>query len=294
MTIRFTVGVLLLSYFIVNVYANSAGPVQPNITQPLPCSLSVNASVCENGQFGDNCKCIDAFPSEALGFEGVCGEDGVWRPADDSGDLFVLADQLVDFCRGVFEFTNNLVIPPSSNISVYRNSDGSSELNGRAIGQIRSTSGAIFNYGYLFVVLPFSNEAEESEENLFIPKNGTVFVDIFAANKGFDLANRTEFWQNNFPFIQCQTIENSPIIAQNASVANGGNSTLDFANVLEIELCVFDQCSHDYDIFVIVMGTVGGAILLGSAIWFVLMIINAIKESKEQHSQQPTYIEMER
>jgi len=250
---------------------------------------------CPEGFWGfPSCTCPDPFPTEALGITVEC-QDGVYRRvgAEADTDLFAPADTLIDFCRGIFEFKRNFVVPPSSNISLFRPADGALSFNGTELGQLRSTEGQILNYGFLFIVIPSVNDTESiatpdamQQAGGPVPANGTRFAALLASNLPFDVANRTVIWQADFPFVQCQTIKFFP------QITTGTNLTM-FDTYYSIEMSVFDQCNHDYRIFVGVMAGVGGAIILVSIILGIWLVIAGIRNSMNQDNKAE-YVEMER
>jgi len=96
-----------------------------------------------------------------------------------------------------FEFLvyGNVVIPSSSNISVWRQDDGSNLLHGVMAGTIVSKKKLCY-YGWLSIItLP----------PRVIPKNGTILLAILIGEV-LDSSNKVEVWQSGTEGINCQSI----------------------------------------------------------------------------------------
>ncbi len=177
-------------------YSSSTGYSVPPfiLAQPQPCAcLNVtNLRLTRNCTAGrteadltEIANCGYPFPSN-LGIVGQCREfPGIgwaWTPAI-RGDVFFPDNVLADFCTSNFVSDGNLLVPLSSNISIWRQADGTNFLNNRTVGTI-SMSGVVYNYGWLLVTL-------NNLTNPTVPPNATVLRDVYIA-RSFNLANKTQ------------------------------------------------------------------------------------------------------
>lgn len=279
---RFSSSVLVVLACVVTVLCSSALTVPPqNITQDIPCELrdtvGQNATLCklDNGvrYWGaPTCSCPDPFPSAALGGLTATCTNGEWIPntVPLGADIFVPPNVLVDLCRGKLNMGGGrLILPPSSNISYYRNLDGTRPTNSKVGGAetsfIYNTAVASY-YGYSLVLLPTTVVLDPvTNENVTLtPANGTLFRTFLTATTSVDSTNLYELWQKNLPSILCQEVK---------ITSTHTKTTLQFWAGIR------DVCIDDFRIFVIAVGTVGGVILAGSLAYVIYAVIAFIIES---------------
>ncbi len=225
-------------------------------------------------------------------------------------DVVVPAFVLLDFCNSIVSFRGNLYLPPSSNVSLYRDAAGTH--NATRGGQIQA-SGSIINQGWVRkgfvlllcrlrthlprgaraqVLLVLSNSSNRDVKQP--PPNGTTYSDLLVATIpattpfAFQLSNRTQLWQAGFPGIKCQTVGQFPLVSS-APVAGGGTQSR-----WSLLITTFDQCVYDWTIFVGVVAGVGGAIILAAIIYGIVYIVRAIHKSMNAPAAAITYTQMER
>lgn len=296
------------------------------IAQPRPCGclfntsrsvISLNASCVDllRIQTNGTMKCGYPYP-ESIGIKLQCVNflgSWFWTPLAGVVDVFAPNNVLLDFCLGNFYVPGQLLIPPSSNLSIWRNVDGLPLVGNASASQyvgLVAAGGTIYNYGYTLIAMNnltnsiVSPPITPSVYQITIPSNTTVpanNVDLVSLylSTGIDLSNRTQIWQSGEPKIKCQTLNYN--YTQFCLV---GTSVDDLRQVscnttgrfiaTNLKLGVFDQCAYDTRIFVIVVATVGGSIILATIILALVSVIKAIIASKEAHETGPTYVEMDR
>jgi hypothetical protein len=259
--------------------------------QPVPCrclnatdaslGLTANCTRLLQVQGGENCGY--PYPTNA-GFEMRCVHNAVydaygWEPFPQQPDIFFPENVLLDFCLANFFSAGNVLVPLSSNVSSFRHVDGTrpaSPLRGLG-GTLYGTT--IYNYGWLLIVLDNNTLPGES----FIPTNGTVLNELYAGQR-FDLSNRTQLWQARQPNVKCQTITRSNFTS-NTTLVNGTAAAVSGVHYFNIQLKVFDQCNYDATMFIIVVATVGGAIIVATIVATFVFVILAIRKSSEKYNE---------
>lgn len=325
---RTFLAVLVLGVCLLCGFASASDVAIPTfqIAQPRPCGCLFNTSRT-NVSLNQTCaallavqtngtnKCAYPYP-ESLGIKLQCVNllgSWFWTPLAGVVDVFVPNNVLVDFCLANFYVPGQLLIPPSSNLSIWRNVDGLPLVGNATANQyvgIVVAGGTIYNYGYTFITLNnLTNSTVQppitpSAYQITIPSNNTVpannvnLLSLYLSS-GIDLSNRTQIWQSGEPRIKCQTLN-----FNYTQFCLAGSSFDDLRQVnctvpgrfiaTNLILGVFDQCSYDTRIFVIVVATVGGSIILATIILALVGVIKAIIASKEAHESGPTYVEMDR
>jgi len=279
-----------------------------------PCQYLTNVSttyLSEEGlallemQNGEACRY--PYPTN-LGFEMECVQEqglNAWKAKDPAlRDIYLPNDILADFCFSNFIVEGTLLVPPSTNVSLWRPLDGVAEFEGQPAG-IVSAGETIYFYGYLQI-------ATDTTQFPQPPADNTLFRDFFIANE-FDLANRTQFWNSNCcleslnittnvttngtwslqseivqetvckktPGFRCQTLLQTWEITTNMTNLTGVVGSLSY----QINLNVFDQCVWDVTLFVGIVAGVGGAIIAATVIYALVSVILLVKESKEEHAK---------
>jgi len=258
--------------------------------QPVPCrclngtdpflGLTANCTRLLAFQQGENCSY--PYPTNA-GFEMRCVHNAAfdvygWEPFPQQPDVFFPENVLLDFCLSNFFSAGNILVPLSSNVSTFRRIDGTrpgTPLRGQG-GTLYGET--IYNYGWLLIVLNNYTLPGVS----YIPNNGTVLEDLYAAQR-FDFSNATQLWQSGQPNVKCQTITRSNFTT-NTTLVDGVITSVPRFKFFNIQLTVFDQCNYDATIFIIVVATVGGAIIVATIIATFVFIILAIKKSRENYN----------
>jgi hypothetical protein len=82
----------------------------------------------------------------------------------------------------------NLLVPISSNISVWRQPNGTNSFGGRVVGTLFVNS-TVYNYGWQLITL-------NNQTGNLVPPNGTILDDIYVA-RSFNLVNRTQVEKKN-------------------------------------------------------------------------------------------------
>lgn len=282
--------------------------------QPLPCLfidednfLNATGAALLDAQGGE--KCLYPYP-ESLGIEMECVfEYGVWgwRAKDPAVvDVFMPDSVLADFCVSNFFSRGNILVPPSSNISLWRDLSGDATYQGVVSGLVIA-EGTVYNYGQLLVTFPFYNLTHPATmpptngttvdpttpPASNTPANPTLLQAIYTAqavDTGAD-DSEVQFWQDGQPDLQCQTIVLS-YVADQANLTTVEYNPPAGSISLQINMEVFDQCSHDVRWFVGVVAGVGGAIMAATFIYAIVALVKAYKESKEKHLQGPKYVDM--
>ncbi len=270
--------------------------------QPVPCRclnvsdplLGLNANCTQRLEEQKGQRCRYPFPEEA-GFNMTCKYNDTfktygWVPEPQLPDVFFPENVLLDFCLSNFFSLGNILVPLTSNVSAFREVDGSRP--GGAVEPGGTLYGAtIYNYGWLLVVL---NNYTAPGKTL-IPANATVLQNFYAGRR-FDLSNRTQLWQSGKPGVKCQTITLSNFTSNTTDIG-GEATTVPGIRFFDMRMKVFDQCNYDATIFIIVVASVGGAIIVATFVAAFVFVILAIKKSKERYNKaggQVQYKEMDR
>ena len=228
------------------------------------------------------------YPHPDIGLELACRErNGIWswEPADESvDDVFLPTNLMADFCYSNFFSRGSVLVPPSSNISVFRDLAGNPSFNNSVAGVVVATT-TLYNYGWTIITVPNNTEIDGSH----VPADNTLFKDIYAARE-FDVRNATQFWTGFRPGLPCQTVTLSfNVLADSPGGVLGTNFS-----TYSVQAGIFDQCAYDLRLFVGIVGGVGGAIILASVIATIVWVILLIKESKKQHLVEDKYKAMVR
>lgn len=188
-----------------------------------------------------------------------------WTLNSTDSDVFVPPDFLADFCVSKFFVRGNLFVPPSSNLSLWRNVNDS-EVRGLIV-----SSKDVFMFGRLVVSIPKS-----------VPKNGTLLRSLMIGKSFQRLPNEIELMADGESGIDCRTLNFGVVVSP-------GNLSDD----LSVELAVFNQCENDAFIFLIVVACFGG--LLGM-LAVALIIVSVMKFCKNfaSKSSEPKYTPMQR
>jgi len=281
------------------VAQTSVAPPPYVVQQPLPCAcLNTTTGLYANGRVncttftGPDTACKYPFP--ALFAQSAVCSNGVWQL---SGDMVVPSGVLVDLCTATVRVAGNLFLPTSSNISVFVPLNGTKDTSNvppKVEGTMRGgqviTEGVAVVSGYVLMVLPMLNSTVIPH-----PANGTIYRDVFVSLQPvvpapplyFEMSNRTQFWQNNTPSVQCQTITTYPQIG----FATSSNDT---AATWSLETQFFDQCTHDFTLFVGIVAGVGGSIILATVVYAIVIVAMAIHDSIYAPPTGVTYVEMQR
>ena len=213
-----------------------------------------------------------------------------WVAEPPTPDAFFPEYVLLDFCLANFFSSGNIVIPISTNVSLFRDVNG--DQPGALVNETSGTlyGNTIYNYGWVLMVI----NNQTLNNGTTIPQNGTVLKSLYAA-RHLELSNRTQLWQSGSPGVQCQTITLSNS-SSNTTLVNGvpTGSRLRF---FDMTMTVFDQCNYDATMFIIVVASVGGAIIVATFIAAFVYAILAIKHSKEVYNKsggEVQYKEMDR
>jgi len=286
---------LLVVLLLVVSSSGTAITVAPFVlAQPLPCqyfdnrtnTLTVNGTVLLESQNGTACRYPYpediGVPMECVQRHGVFG----WIAADPLvDDIFVPNDVLLDFCISNFFSRRNILIPHSSNMSVWRDLDGSPRINGTAGGLVIA-EGTVYNYGWTLITInsaPTVSAPEGWDPNVTTPVDPTTFGELYTA-QAFDMSNLTEYWQFQEPGIKCQTLG---LTFEVVNVTDSATGFLPPADLVQYQILttVFDQCQNDLKYFVGVVGGVGGAIIAATVIAAFVALVLGIKESRKAHEE---------
>ena len=206
-------------------------------------------------------------------------------------DVFLPNKVLADFCIANFFSRGALLVPPTSNVSIFRQIDGMAMFQGDVAGAIIA-EGILYQYGYTLITV--DNSTADGSSN--VPADPTTFSTLYAA-QSFDIANQTQIWQSGEPGIQCQTLDLSfqIVSTNNASDSVSGFTPPVGSQLYSVLTNVFNQCTYDTRFFVGIVGGVGGAIILATIIAAIVSVCSSIKKSKNKHGDESTkYTEMER
>lgn len=174
--------------------------------------------------------------------------------------------------------------------SIFQPLNGTLDTSGLKGGGIKTKNGVLSNSGWLLIVLANAsgyelelyNETSHDEKKPNIvnppPTDGTLYANLYQLEQvepvpfSFETLNRTQFWQNGYFAVPCQTITPTFLIEQNEVVPLLNSS-------YSIQISILDQCQHDWVIFVGVVAGVGGAIILATIVYAIVLIAKSIHES---------------
>ena len=182
------------------------------------------------------------------------------------------------FFQNSFPPLGNFILPPSSNMSLFRSAPPATSQTVSStpfdVGQLRVT-GRMLQFGRLLILLENSHRDEEPPLS-DPPVDGATFESLTIYDTA-QISGHVELWQEYehefYDFIVCQTITFNNFEDQD------GHSQL-------LSLTVFNQCDYDIWIFTLVMGIVGGFILLVSAVYLVLVIVKSVRASVHEPPQR--------
>ena len=210
-----------------------------------------------------------------------------WIAADPLvDDIFVPNDVLADFCISNFFSRRNILIPHSSNMSLWRDLDGSPLVINGTAGGLVIAEGTVYNYGWTLITVnsvPTVSAPPNWDPNVTTPADPTTFGELYTA-QAFDMSNLTEYWQFRQPGIKCQTLG---LTFENVNVTDSASGFLPPAGLVQCQIrtTVFDQCQNDLKYFVGVVGGVGGAIIAATVIAAFVALVLGIKESRKAHEE---------
>jgi hypothetical protein len=205
---------------------------------------------------------------------------GVWQVA--GLDLLVPVNVLVDFCVSTVSIRGNFYVPVSSNVSFFRFARNV-DVNGTQFGGQVRTGGAVSNNGWTLLVVSNTSSVQAPP-----PPTGTIYDNLYVVNVAsptsvpwfFQMSNKTQFWRNRLPGIACQTTTTYPIIK-----APINSTTASWS----VQAAFFNQCQNDWVIFVGVVAGVGGAIILATIVYAIVIIATNIHKSMNTIPTGPQY-----
>lgn len=106
------------------------------------------------------------------------------------------------------------------------------------------------------------------------------------------MSNLTQFWQNARPGVPCQTIGKKVLVVFTPGNASASASL--YQGTYSLSTTWFNQCVYDWTIFVGVVAGVGGAIILGTIVFFVVFVVKSVYDSVNKPVVGVVYQEMDR
>lgn len=243
-------------------------------------ALTSNGTDLLARQNGEDCR----YPyPESLGIHFSCVERyGIfgWIATDPSAkDLLIGEDILVDVCISNLFSRGSIVLPTSSNISVWRDVNGTASLNGTTAGIIMAEN-AVLIYGYTLITINSLGDPS-------VPGNPTTFEWLYSG-VSFDILNQVQFWQFEKPGIKCQTLGLSFVIF-NSTTNDTVYSNSTFSPPVgtlqyQIPTTVFDQCVNDFSYFVGFVAGIGGALIVALLTVMIISLVKSIKRKRAMMS----------